>query len=103
MPITSTIMPMTSTPINPKRCRGWGRLGVTLLPTRECRGARRSAAEGQAVGLHAVIKPLFSHSTTGEFNSPPKYPRTVAGGEDARGYSERGLTVTPPGHRRARV
>eukprot|EP00959_Pyramimonas_sp_CCMP1952_P269272 5629329-Pyramimonas_sp.AAC.3 len=24
------------------------------------------------LGLHAAIKPLFSHSTTGEFNSPPK-------------------------------
>eukprot|EP00976_Prorocentrum_cordatum_P080220 1183893-Prorocentrum_minimum.AAC.4 len=29
------------------------------------------------VGLHAAIKPLLRHSTTGEFNSPPKYVRTL--------------------------
>eukprot|EP00959_Pyramimonas_sp_CCMP1952_P067464 1408195-Pyramimonas_sp.AAC.1 len=28
------------------------------------------------VGLRAVVKPLLSHSATGEFNSPPKYLRT---------------------------
>eukprot|EP00976_Prorocentrum_cordatum_P063130 1176991-Prorocentrum_minimum.AAC.2 len=30
----------------------------------------------QAVGLHAAVKPLLSHSATGKFNSPPKYLRT---------------------------
>ena len=25
------------------------------------------------VGLHTAIKPLLIHSTTAEFNSPPKY------------------------------
>eukprot|EP00959_Pyramimonas_sp_CCMP1952_P416764 8731518-Pyramimonas_sp.AAC.1 len=28
------------------------------------------------LGLDADIKPLLSHSATGEFNSPPKYLRT---------------------------
>ena len=28
------------------------------------------------LGLHTDVKPLLSRSTTGEFNSPPKYLRT---------------------------
>eukprot|EP00959_Pyramimonas_sp_CCMP1952_P177492 3710173-Pyramimonas_sp.AAC.1 len=43
--------------------------GCTLWrPPRPCLRRRR-------VGLHTAIKPLISHSTTGEFNSPPKYVR----------------------------
>eukprot|EP00959_Pyramimonas_sp_CCMP1952_P271273 5671266-Pyramimonas_sp.AAC.2 len=35
------------------------------------------AVRATSVGLHAAVKPLLSHSTTGEFlNSPPKYLRT---------------------------
>eukprot|EP00959_Pyramimonas_sp_CCMP1952_P436062 9131642-Pyramimonas_sp.AAC.1 len=29
------------------------------------------------VGLTAAIKPLLSHSTTGEFNSPPQFSRPL--------------------------
>eukprot|EP00959_Pyramimonas_sp_CCMP1952_P141849 2969076-Pyramimonas_sp.AAC.1 len=39
----------------------------------------RTTVEGHRacqVGLNTDIKPLFSRSTTGEFNSPPKYFRT---------------------------
>eukprot|EP00976_Prorocentrum_cordatum_P096380 1190545-Prorocentrum_minimum.AAC.1 len=32
----------------------------------------------RAVGLHTAVKPLLSHSTTGEFNSPPTYLRTMS-------------------------
>eukprot|EP00976_Prorocentrum_cordatum_P094817 1189940-Prorocentrum_minimum.AAC.1 len=39
------------------------------------RGAR--APLRSALGLHADITPLLSHSTTGEFNSPPKSLRTT--------------------------
>eukprot|EP00959_Pyramimonas_sp_CCMP1952_P074935 1565882-Pyramimonas_sp.AAC.1 len=31
-----------------------------------------AARDGTSVGLHAAIKPLFGHSATGEFASPPK-------------------------------
>eukprot|EP00959_Pyramimonas_sp_CCMP1952_P150000 3138719-Pyramimonas_sp.AAC.1 len=34
--------------------------------------ACRAECEEVRLGLHTVIKPLLSHSTTGEFNSPPK-------------------------------
>eukprot|EP00976_Prorocentrum_cordatum_P075103 1181783-Prorocentrum_minimum.AAC.2 len=30
------------------------------------------------LGLHTAMKPLFSHSTTGEFNSPPAYLRAIS-------------------------
>eukprot|EP00959_Pyramimonas_sp_CCMP1952_P341342 7150774-Pyramimonas_sp.AAC.1 len=30
------------------------------------------------VGLHTAVKPFLNHSTTGEFNSPPNYSRTVS-------------------------
>eukprot|EP00976_Prorocentrum_cordatum_P118169 1196423-Prorocentrum_minimum.AAC.1 len=34
-------------------------------------------APHSALGLHTAIKPLLSHPTTGEFNSPPNRLRTL--------------------------
>ena len=45
---------------------------LALVGGSACQSAGRAAAT--MVGIHMVIsRPLLSHSTTGEFNSPPKY------------------------------
>eukprot|EP00976_Prorocentrum_cordatum_P074648 1181602-Prorocentrum_minimum.AAC.1 len=38
--------------------------------------ARARAEHRRSVGLRTAVKPLLSHSTTGEFEKPPKYSRT---------------------------
>eukprot|EP00959_Pyramimonas_sp_CCMP1952_P328763 6883259-Pyramimonas_sp.AAC.1 len=43
-----------------------------------CPAARRRRRALLQVGLDTAIKPLLSRSTTGEFNSPPEYSRTIS-------------------------
>eukprot|EP00976_Prorocentrum_cordatum_P060592 1175975-Prorocentrum_minimum.AAC.1 len=61
-----------------------------------------------AVGLDTNVKPLLSHSTAGEFNSPPKYlriprvrvePYWAAGRNTTRGSSPGGLDLFIPWQR----
>eukprot|EP00959_Pyramimonas_sp_CCMP1952_P401238 8407545-Pyramimonas_sp.AAC.1 len=58
-----------------RRRQGSGRGGPQEGERRTLDLLLSAARAAQVIGLDTAIKPLLSHSTTGEFNSPPNYLR----------------------------